>query len=817
MYRWISALLDPAAQRRRSSLSTGTARANLVARGLALLGLAALGLTIWPGPQSSRAPSARAQTGAWQAHNDGLYGDRVVMMALAGRDDASNRPLLFSPDGDILLRSTDGGRAWTQVDPAPSFEFARLRALVRQRGDASGRGLLATFRGGVGLAASEDAGASWQSLNPPPGANSIDLLATGASGSIYAVWQRMPAWLWSSVDAGKTWSGHDLSRFGAAADATVWQIDSNREGDRIYVHVGDRILRSADDPQTWTLLAAPAGAALDAGTRLVAGAAGQIFLAHDLGEDGSGQRSLHASQNGGDSWQAALWPKAEARMKAWSAGARPGGARLCASMDSLEIRCSDDAAQSWSTVGKPSVPSAAVAIDAFDGGVWAGTEGMGLYRFGQATEHRGWRLLDLRAVLAPEGLGEVFALGQLQDAPAESGRPLFHSLDGGPWQELGGGLLQLGDQILASPEFATDRRLYSGRMYSEDGGATWQLFGQGPDGEPGEEPEGVPYVVTLGPIENGHPFLIALTAPYRDGPGGNGLLASLDGGRTWQKLSPNITGIKAMHVGPDYESFGTIIFMTDRGVVFRSEFGEDFEEVGRLTGSLPMRGAYDLAISPNYAADLQLVATAEQLAPAARLAERPLVFRSPDAGASWLPWTQGLAAGMRPRALWLSPEFDLDGLAYLGGEREIGDGSLVTIARAAGEQGWASEASLPEGARLRDFNLAGTLEAGRLYAAAGPAGIWWRAMSEPVPPTRTPTATWLPPTRTPTLEPGITPSPSPTGPVDPTPTRDPLSSPEPGTATSTLTPRPPSPTPGGHTPTPTSGATIHLPFVQNAG
>jgi hypothetical protein len=781
-------------------------------RGLVVLGLTALCLAIWQGPQGAGIPVTQAQTGAWQAHNDGLYGDRVELMLLAGRDDQSSRPLLFSPDGDLLLRSIDGGQVWTQVDPAPSFEFARLRALVRNHGDASGRGLLAAFRGGAGLAASDDAGATWRNLSPPPGADSIDLVSSGASGRVYAVWQRLPAWLWSSDDGGKTWNGHDLTRFGAASDATIWQVDSSSEGDRIYVHVGDRILRSADDPQNWDLLTAPAGGVLDASTLLAAGAGGQLFLAHDLKEDGGGQRSLHASQNGGDTWQAAVWPQADARLKAWTAAARPGGGRICAAMDSLEILCSDDAAQTWSRAGKPSVPSAALAIDAFDGGVWSGTEGMGLYRYGATTEHRGSRLLDMRTLLAPEGMSEVFAIGQLPDTPAESGRQLFHSVDGGPWRELGGGLLPLGDQLLASPDYATDRRLYSGRMYSEDAGLSWQLFGQGPDGEPGEEPEGVPHVVALGPIENGHPLLIALLAAYRDGQGGNGLLSSLDGGRTWQRLSPHVTGINALHVGPDYQSFGTIIFMTDRGVVFRSEFGEAFEEVGRLNGTLPMRNAYDLAISPNYAEDLQLVATAEQLVPAARLAERPQVFRSADAGASWLPWTQGLASGMRPRAIWLSPEFDLDGLAYLGGERELGDASSVTIARAEGDTGWISEASLPEGSRVRQFSLAGALGDGRLYAAAGPAGVWWRAMSEPVPPTRTPTPTWLPPTRTPTLVPGITPSPSHT--PEPTATEDPSRTTVPPTITRTPAT---SATPGGRTATPDpKGSTIHLPFVQIA-
>ncbi|MBK7779285.1 MAG: hypothetical protein IPJ58_00565 [Ardenticatenia bacterium] len=215
---------------------------------------------------------------------------------------------------------------------------------------------------------------------------------------------------------------------------------------------------------------------------------------------------------------------------------------------------------------------------------------------------------------------------------------------------------------------------------------------------------------------------------------------------------------------------------------------------------------FGLAVSARFLSDHTLMVSVEEQRPA----DRALTYISTDEGETWTLRRAGLAGTARPRALFLSPDFWLDRVVFVGGYRAPTDDPVVTVYRSdSAGSSWTSELTLPAGGELFDFSLSGTMQAGSLYAAAGDAGIWRRPMSDAPHPTPTVTATQFFPTNTP-IPPGFTPSVTPRPSLTPNPSPT-ASSPIPSPSPTSLISATPSPTLlPGQTP-PTAIPTVTLP------
>ena len=762
-----------------------------LAAGLGICAGLALAFALARG-QGPRASAQRVEP--WTPWVEGLVGDVVTDLLTLGAEAGVPRPMLFVADGNAMHRSADGGRTWLPVELATPAERPALVEMVRSPADASGRTVYAALKASPGLAFSTDAGQGWTLRAGPSGVEALDTLAATAGDRVYTAWSGLPALIAVTDDRGLSWRWQDLGRVGATGP--VWRLAGADGGQTVYALVGRGLYRSSDGGTAWEPRGPVAAEAPEARPWLLTAPGDRLVYA--VAPD-SGQDSLRFSPDGGASWRDLSLPEAPpARLTALAAGSLPGGgARLCAGFDTGALHCSDDDGGAWQRLARLPVEPIAIAIDPIDGAVWAGTRGLGLQQLAPETRGSGRRLLEVVDVAAPGDpqAGLAFALAWLpRSSPRQAREALVLSAEaGGAWR-IASPRIPAGGRLLASPDFASDRRLYAGRMRSADAGASWQAFGDAPGGAP-------PFIAALGRTAAGQTRILALEAPYVDGFGGNGLVQSLDDGQTWERLETGASGIVAVGAAADDPDFESLFFMTDRGVVFRSEFGEVFDEVGRIPSALPLRGAYDLQISPSYVRDLSLLALAEQRVPAERLADRALVYRSRDGGQSWIPWLEGLPEGLRPRSAWLSPDFDVDGLAFLGTAVQAGDPALPGFFRVQGHgsaASWQPETGLPVEAEVHHLSLGGPPTDGRLLAAAGRAGVWVRELHEAPPPSRSATPTRPP--FAPTDPPPITPTPVPPA----TSTPEPEASPGPG-ETPSATPRPTA-TAGSGTPPP--GSTV---------
>ncbi|MCB0215144.1 MAG: hypothetical protein H6648_09500 [Caldilineae bacterium] len=737
-------------------------------------------------------PSASAQrVEPWTPWVEGLVGDVVTDLLTLGTATGAPRPMLFVADGNAMHRSVDGGRTWLPVELASPADRPALVEMVRAPADGSGLRVYAALKANPGLAFTTDAGQTWTLRSGPSGVEALDTLAATAGDRVYAAWGGLPALVAVTDDRGLGWRWQDLGRFGASGP--VWRLAAADGGQTVYALVGRALFRSPDGGADWEPRGPVATEEPAARPWLLTAPDDRIYyaVAPDAGSD-----RLRFSPDAGASWRDLSLPEAPpARLTALAAGGLPGGgARVCAGFDTGAVHCSDDDGGGWQRLARLPVEPIALELDPIDGAVWAGTRGLGLQQLAPETRGSGRRLLEVVDVAAPGDpqAGLAFALAWLpRSSPRQAREALILRAEiGGAWR-IASPRIPAGGRLLASPDFDSDGRIYAGRMRSTDAGATWEPFGDAPGGAP-------PAIAAIGRTATGQLRLLALEAPYVDGFGGNGLVQSFDDGQTWELLESGASGIVAVGAAPDDPDFESLFFMTDRGVVFRSEFGEIFDEVGRIPSALPLRGAYDLQISPGYVRDLSLLALAEQRVPADRLADRALVYRSQDGGQSWSPWGEGLPAGWRPRSAWLSPDFDIDGLAFLGGALQAGDPALPGFFRAQGKglaASWQPETGLPIEAEVHHLSLGGLPTDGRLLAAAGQAGVWVRALQQPPPPSRTATPTRPPfePTEPPPASPTAEPPASPTPVVSPDPGETPSATPMP-TATSGAGTPPPSPT-----------------------
>lgn len=735
---------------------------------------------------------AEAQVNLWKALNNGLQGDRILLLETVGDPAQAPRTALILTEDHGLLRVTGGGQSASAISlpKGPKGEPALL-TLAPAADDASGQRIYAGTTHDPALLLSKDGGATWEALPAPPNMTRIEYLVALAGGRLVAASSATPLTYMYSDDDGQSW----VARAVLAFDATepIAGLYRNHDGSRAYLRSGSGLYASDTGAEPWTKVLAPGsgGLAEKAALSLVTvGAGGRIMVIGIQGSDEGKELRLLVSEDGGLNWKPQTLPPGPEPTQLLITGAGDQEQAYLGRPDGV-IHRSIDAGASWTAFQQTQVDLSGLRVDAADGALWAATRGAGLYRFGGRTDRFGFHLLRMSAVFAPPPAAEpVVALARVREPLRErSGHvrpPLYqpYLLQPGDTWQASGAPQELGDSILPSPDLAASKLIYSGQYRSTDWGRTWAALGDVADSN------SPPFVSAIGPITATERHLYALEVPYRLGVGGTRIVRSADGGSTWTRMQPPLNGIVAMAAADD-SVFHTVFAISERGVVLRSYDHEPFEEIAQIPALPPLRNVFDLAVSSRFLTDHTLMVSVEEQ----RQSDRALTYVSTDEGETWQPRRSGLDPDSRPRALFLSPEFWLDHTAFLGGYRAVGETARPGFYRTTDAgMTWRSELTLPEGAEVQGFSLRGSLQAGQLYAAAGDGGIWRRDLAEAVPSTATPT--WTPPvipTNTP-VPPGFTPSPT-----------------LPPTLTRTVTPLPTvaSPTPFvSRTPTPGPSATL---------
>jgi len=178
----------------------------------------------------------------------GFRADGDLEGTLYGSGHPDLRSGLPNPLG--LIVSRDGGRTWTQRSLAGA---ADLHALTTTGGERAV--LLAWDAIANALLRSVDGGATWTTLPSDTLAATGGVLALDAHASApERVFAGTASGLWRSEDAGTTWrptglGGGPVTTVRRLADGTLWAFAIAPDG--------GGLLRSHDDGDTWTRVAAP--------------------------------------------------------------------------------------------------------------------------------------------------------------------------------------------------------------------------------------------------------------------------------------------------------------------------------------------------------------------------------------------------------------------------------------------------------------------------------------------------------------------------------------------------------------------------------
>jgi hypothetical protein len=782
-----------------------------LAVGSALVGgLAAAALLLAGGGGGSR---LAAQPSAWHRPLDGLWGDRVVGLVMVGQESQGTRSMLLLPRGAGLFRPRSDGSGWDPVTVYPGARRDLVLTIAPAINDTEQRTVFAGLGRPLPLfARSDDFGFSWTTFAGPTGPRRFDLLTACHSGRIYAAEADSQETVWTSDDRGATWQPHQALPAGKPLKALLAAPDASV----VYMIVGDTLYRSDDQPDSWNQVLGPGTTTVAMVYLAAAGKSGRVFAA---AQTASGPAVL-GSRDRGETWPNRGWPdQAPWSPRAMAVGDHDSQSAVWLGLGDGGIRESIDGAVTWTNLARLALPARVIMGDPVTGDIWAGSDGLGLYRVHPTLLHTGAVPVEVLAVTAPTYNDDQRVLLSARVLPEErdlfSGvRParygVFESTGGDRWTRRTL-TTSLGTNLLASPGFAADRRLYSGRLESADGGGIWQELPPAPGG-------GVPYVAAVGPITGTRPVVYALREPYVDGAGGKGLLRSEKGGQLWEETEGPQDRIAAVVVSPNYVKDRTVFIATDVGFIYEATDGLTFLQVGRVPTVNPTRSLYGLAISANFAQDRTLVAIVDD--PSAPLQHAHVYISSKAGRPPWQDRSQGLAPDAHLRSLQLSPNFGQDGVAFLGTQT---DGVVPAVYASSGDQ-WLADLAL-SATTVLGFAWGGELDGGRVFAAAGPLGLWVRDLTGPPVPEPSPTSTsggTPTATRTEVATPTATPTMAP---------ETPSATPTAGSATATETPTPtlpvvtpsltvsPMPSPPTASPTATPAGTppprrIYCPFAE---
>lgn len=485
-------------------------------------------------------------------------------------------------------RSTNRGLAWQAIpDVLPQHLAVGAGWVVAQ--DRTGA-----------LLRSEDAGVTWTELPEPPFVEAgFDVLLQAWDGALVALTDR-PLRAHVSLDRGNTWSTQLLDEDSISSQR--WLVGSS---DGLFaVTNGGLVYRLPARDGTWhaagegleqgafveAVTGGPRGAWLvwrgtlshyDAQaeawrpheTPVVRTAVGDVAVDGDTVWAVADGKVVHRSDDGGRTWSQAASPGADVlAIRAIAAG----DGKVWIGTWSHGVLRSDDRGATWvplagvpSMVGEPGVqPWGAEDLLYENGTLWAGTWAMvhlggddgnfGYAGVGPIRSHDGGDTWELGTAglpaIAPDGRG-----GQLRDGTnrilsaggvlfaSTYGHGVFRSADGGvSWQEASRGMpdgeldataemfdvVEVGGVFYAAVGVSADKG--SGLIESHDGGLTWRGTTAAPPG-----PCSARALVRVGDR------LVVSWDRFGQPDQNEGIWASADGARTWERLGDGVPGSPA--------------------------------------------------------------------------------------------------------------------------------------------------------------------------------------------------------------------------------------------------------------------------------
>ena len=795
---------NPADAVTRCSARRSTRRAVAGGMAVALLSVLAAAVLLTAGGTSSRVGAESP----WRRVTDGLWGDSVFEILFIGNPTTGTRTHLMHSVGFGIFWAGIDAEEWRASPANPDRPSQTVRALALGRGDPDGLTAYVGLQSTPHFARTEDGGQSWTTEPGPAGPSKIDIVETTTSGRVYAA-EASGYTLWTSTDQGRNWTTH------TGVIGPLEPVDglfAEPADPVIYLRSAGRLFKSIDMPDAWTEVLGPIITNPVTATMTVematAGPRGRLFAVGHL----AGARRLAMSEDRGATWKAMAWPEGAtgAPTAIGSGEISFGEVGVWLGLGDGTVWRSANDGKEWTLVATLPTSVSTIAVDPASRAVYAGSDGLGLHRIAPTELQTGAVPAEILSISAPLYVSDsrVWALARItpvRNDPLGGLRPslsvFFRSDDAGETWIRQLITEDLGSRLFTSTEFVLDRTFYIGPWESRDSGFSWRKLGAVP-----AFGGGAPHVIATGPITITKPTLYGLSEPYVDGRGGSGLHYSKDGGATWILADDSVGGIVHAAISPGFRTDSIALFVTDRGSVYRTEDTLDFGEVSRVRLIAGQGNVHAFEMAEDFVRDGTLAMSVED----GTSPERANIYISNDRGNSWELRPDGIDRAARPRALVLSPDFRADRTIFAGTAGLRGDTPWPALyaSDSAGLE-WFPELQLPIPYAISDLEWAGNAIGGRVFAAAGRAGLWVRDVDGSPIGEVLPTAT---PTVTPSGTAGTSPPPieTPDGTATATPTEG-TSEPTPSeTAGTPGTETPDTPTPTGTEPpfeTPTATST----------
>ena len=553
---------------------------------------------------------------------------------------------VFAATWGGLFRSTDGGQTWPWVSRLYSGPFGSISA-VAVAPDYPDSGHVLAASGWGGLYMSRDGGINWTAYYTVPASSAVAYSPDFANDGVAFA----GGWngLYKTSDGGTSWT-EVLTATGVSALAISPEFEVNGT-----LFVGaDALYISHDGGTSWISITLPTGPYLINALVISPDFADQTLFAGI-------PAGLYRSTDGGLSWEAvASYPGLPVRSLAISPG-WPAHPVLLVGTDQGVFRTTDGGA-TWALSQGPtplstepialSADESLLVTGAYRHGVYGSIDGGGSWVPLGLQEMGYYRIADVALSPAYATDGTMFAA---LDSTVTIGGMVRRTTDGGATWDLVYSTDYVG-ALAVSPQYASDQTVYvtgssSRVLKSENGGDTWSLVGNWPPG---------------------------VSSPVR-----------------WVALPRN------------YPADGTL-FAAGYGF-WRLPAGATTWEPA-ASGLTKDKYVLSLAVSPSYAADETLLATASwQSGPGGELYYG--VFYSTDGGVNWELGNIGLPDTVL-RYVTFSPYYVFDHTAYVTSKDQL-------YRSLSGGLSWTAVGAPPE-ASLYDLVVNSQ---GDMYVATD-SGVW---------------------------------------------------------------------------------------------